>query len=63
MEEEATVPGGARGELRWPPVIARKRPEEERRGDEFLKYCILLVVKQTFGILYCGLAQLAADTV
>lgn len=31
IEEEATVPGGARGELRWPPVIARKSPEEERR--------------------------------
>lgn len=26
MDEEATVPGGARGELRWPPVMARKRP-------------------------------------
>lgn len=28
IEEEATVPGGARGELRWPPVMARKSPAE-----------------------------------
>lgn len=26
MDEEATVPGGARGELRWPPVMARRSP-------------------------------------
>lgn len=33
MEEEATVPGGARGELRWPPVKARNIPEEEMRSN------------------------------
>lgn len=30
MDEDATVPGGASGELRWPPTRARKRPEEKR---------------------------------
>jgi len=37
MEEEATVPGGARGELRWPPVMARNRPEEIRSIVTFMK--------------------------
>lgn len=32
MEEEATVPGGARGELRCPPVMARSKPEDEIRS-------------------------------
>lgn len=31
MEEEATVPGGARGEFRWPPVMALKSPGRRRR--------------------------------
>lgn len=55
------MPGGARGELRWPPVMARKRPEKEMKSiATFKKYCILMLVKQTFGILV--LAHLAADT-
>lgn len=36
IEEEATVPGGASGELRWPPVIARSRPEKGRQLFIFL---------------------------
>lgn len=38
MEEEATVPGGASGELRWPPVMARNKPEEEEKC--FIKYLV-----------------------
>lgn len=30
MDDDATVPGGASGEFRWPPTRARKRPEEKR---------------------------------
>lgn len=40
MEEEATVPGGARGELRCPPVMARSKPEDEIRSTlAFVKHC------------------------